>query len=150
MDLTSPAFENKQTIPRKYTCQGEDISPPLVFSNIPDSTKTLALIMEDPDVPERIRKDQLWIHWVVYNLPPDLSGLKENQKVPGFLGLNTSGKAAYMGPCPPDREHRYFFTLYALDKNLDLPKGVSKKELLQAMEGHILAKAQLIGLYNKT
>lgn len=150
MKLQSLAFTDQGAIPRKYTCQGEDCSPPLSFSDVPKETKTLALIVEDPDVPEWVRKDRLWVHWVVYNLPPNLKGLDENQKVPGLLGLNTSGKAKYMGPCPPDREHRYFFTLYALSKKIELPVGARKEEVLKEMEGHILAKAQLIGLYEQT
>lgn len=150
MKIQSSAFEHKGVIPKKYTCQGGDISPPLSFFQVPETAKTLALIMEDPDVPLWVRKDQLWVHWVLYNLPPDLSGIEENQKASGLLGLNTSGKAAYMGPCPPDREHRYFFKLYALDTTLNFPKSPSRDELLAAMKGHILAEAQIVGRYEKT
>ena len=105
--------------------------------------------MDDPDVPAFVRKDQMWDHWVIFNIPPETKHLTEGKTPPGIQGNNTSGNAEYEGPCPPDREHRYFFRLYALDTTLDLPTGATKQEVLGEMEGHILAQAELIGLYKK-
>src|SRR5437899_6967753 len=105
--------------------------------------------MDDPDVPVQLRKDQMWDHWVVYNIPPETKQFKEAATPPGIQGKNTSGQNKYQGPCPPDREHRYFFKLYALDAMLRLPPGASKKEVEQAMQGHILKEAHLMGKYEK-
>lgn len=142
MEITSPAFKHKEYIPEKYTCEGEDINPELDISGIPDGTASLALIMDDPDAPMGV-----WVHWVVFDIPV-VSRIKENS-VPGKLGLTNSGRRDYHGPCPPSGTHRYFFKVYALDTKLNLPEGISKGQLEKAMQGHILAKAELIGLYKK-
>ncbi|MFZ0564961.1 MAG: YbhB/YbcL family Raf kinase inhibitor-like protein, partial [Chlamydiales bacterium] len=139
MQLKSPVFEKGSTIPRKYTCQGIDVSPPLEIADVPAEAKSLALIMDDPDVPESVRKDGMWVHWVVYNIEPSIKGIEEGTQSLGTFGKNTGNQNRYMGPCPPDREHRYFFKLYALDTSLSLGSGATKEELLKAMEGHIIA-----------
>lgn len=149
MKITSPAFSEGGKIPLKFTCEGENINPELHFDAIPENAKALALIMDDPDVPEFIRKERMWDHWVVFNIPPKTKKIEENSQPLGTAGKNTSGKLNYEGPCPPDREHRYFFKLYALDQELDLLEGVTKTEVEKAMQGHILAKAQLMGRYEK-
>jgi Raf kinase inhibitor-like YbhB/YbcL family protein len=147
--ITSSAFEHNGTIPPKYTCDGEDINPPLMFADIPEGAKSLVLIMDDPDVPKNLRPDGMWDHWVVFNLEPTTVSIEEGKEPAGTSGNNSWGKRGYGGPCPPDREHRYFFKLYALDTKLDLPEGSSKKEVEQAMRGHVLAQGELIGLYNR-
>ena len=149
MKITSPAFTEGGKIPSKFTCEGEDINPELQFSDVPSSAKTLVLILDDPDVPEFVRKDRMYDHWVVFNIPPATNKIPENSQPSGIPGKNTSGGLDYVGPCPPDREHRYFFKLYALDHELALPKGATKKEVEKAMEGRIIAEAQLMGRYEK-
>ncbi len=149
MQLSSPVFERGKSIPSLYTCQGKDINPPLVISDVPKNTKSLVLIMDDPDVPPAVRKDGMWVHWVVFNIPPDTKNIKENTVPPGILGKETGGKKNYRGPCPPDGEHRYFFKLYALDSLLDLEAGATKEEVEEAMTGHILAHTELMGKYIK-
>lgn len=149
MKISSTAFVHNGKIPSIYTCEGKGINPPLAFEGVPLETKSLALIMDDPDVPEFVRKDRMWVHWVVFNMPSTLEEIVENSTPPGTSGKNTGGALGYQGPCPPDREHRYFFKLYALDAVLSLPQGATKAELEKAMQGHILAQAELIGLYNK-
>jgi Raf kinase inhibitor-like YbhB/YbcL family protein len=140
--VKSPAFENNKQIPSKYTCDGDDVSPPLTIEGIPEKTKSLALIMEDPDAPAG-----LWIHWLVWNIPPTAK-IQENS-VPGTQGLNTNKKNSYHGPCPPGGTHRYFFKVYALDTHLNLG-ALSEKEILEnAMQSHILANGELIGLYRR-
>lgn len=152
MILESSVFENKGFIPVKYTCNGQDISPPLMWSNIPRETKSFVLICDDPDIP---RKDEnslrIWDHWVVYNIPPYLSTLEEGAPLPeGALeGLNTWGKTGYGGPCPPDREHRYFFKLYALDTTLHFNKTPTKEMIEESIRHHILGETLLIGLYSQ-
>ncbi len=143
MRLTSPEFKNNSLIPVKFTCEGEDINPTLDIKDIPAGTEELALIVDDPDAPMGT-----WVHWVIYNIPV-VSQIKENN-VPGRLGVNNLGKRDYHGPCPPSGTHRYFFKIYSLDKKLDLPEGISKDELEKAMKGHILDKAELIGLYKRS
>ena len=143
MKLTSPAFEHNQMIPKKYTCQGEDINPPLAISGIPEGTKSLVLIMDDPDAP-----GGNWDHWLIYNIAPTAE-IKENS-VPGTQTRNDFGRLDYGGPCPPLGTHRYFFKLYALDTTLVFKGAPSKEALEKAMQGHILEKAELIGLYQKT
>lgn len=150
MKLSSEAFKHNGPIPSKYTCQGIDISPPLDITDVPAGTKSLALVMDDPDVPERIRKDRLWVHWIIYNMDPKTRHIEENVIEPGILGKNSGGMNRYMGPCPPDKEHRYFFKIYALDTKLSLPEGVSKEQLLNEMDGHILAQAELMGRFEKS
>lgn len=145
LQIASSAFSNNGAIPSKYTCDGDDISPSLVITGVPEGTKSLVLIMDDPDAPVG-----MWDHWVVFNIPPSVSEIAEGQEPQGIHGKGTSGNLEYQGPCPPDREHRYFFKLYALDTELDLKEGVSKKEVEKAMENHILDRTELVGLYERT
>jgi Raf kinase inhibitor-like YbhB/YbcL family protein len=144
MALTSPAFNAGEPIPTKFSCDGEDISPELDWFGIPEGTVSLALIMDDPDAPVGT-----WVHWVLYNLPMDLSGLREGMTGVGLDGTNSWNQAGYGGPCPPSGTHRYFFKLYALDIYLDLDPGADKGALEAAMEGHILGQAELMGTYNR-
>ncbi len=148
MNIRSTAFEHEGKIPSKYTCDGDDISPPLFFSDIPKNAKSLVLIMEDPDVPMYIRPDGMWDHWVLFNIPPETTEIGTGQQT-GTPGITTSNKLKYGGPCPPDREHRYYFKLFALDTKLDLKEGATKKQVLEAIKGHILAEAILMGKYKK-
>lgn len=147
MELISSAFQHMGEIPTKYACDGDKISPPLSFVDVPAGTKSLVLIMEDPDVPRTLRPDGMFDHWTVWNIPPTTKEVAENQAPAGVEGQNTRGTLGYIPPCPPDREHRYFFKLFALDKALNLPKMSSKKELLNAMNGLIIESAELIGRY---
>ena len=140
MKLESLDFENQGFIPKKFTCDGEDINPGLIIEDVPEGTKRLALIMEDPDAPMGT-----WVHWIVFNIP--VTDIIEENSVPGIQGINDFRKLEYGGPCPPSGTHRYFFRLYALDEKLSLKEGCTKKELEEAMEGHILATAELVGLY---
>ncbi len=149
MQLTSTAFKDSSAIPSRYTCDGENISPPLVWSEIPNGTKTFVLIMEDPDVPRNLRPDGLFIHWLVWNIPPQVTSIAERREPPGVPGLNTAKKFGYTGPCPPDRSHRYYFRLFALDCELTIDSTASKGELVGAMAGHILDQAELMGRYER-
>ena len=142
MQITSPEFKHNEHIPAKFTCEGEDVNPALVIEGIPKDAQSLALIMDDPDAPMRT-----WVHWVVFDIPL-ISRIEENS-VPGKLGVTTAGSKAYHGPCPPSGTHRYFFKIYALDTKLNLNEGISKGQLEKAMQGHIVDKAELIGLYKK-
>jgi Raf kinase inhibitor-like YbhB/YbcL family protein len=142
MKLSSSAFENNETIPSEYTCDGADVSPPLSFSNVPKNTKSLALIMDDPDAPMGT-----WVHWLVWNIPVNTTGFSKGENITYLQGKNDFGRYDYGGPCPPSGTHRYFFKLYALDVMLQLNKGSTKKQLESAMSGHILEEAQLIGTY---
>lgn len=142
MKLTSPEFENNGYIPKKFTCQGEDVNPSLAIAEMPAATKTLALIVDDPDAPMGT-----WVHWVVFNIPA--TDRIEEKSVPGMQGITSNGATGYHGPCPPSGTHRYFFKIYAIDNELKLPENISKNELMAAMKGHILGEAQLIGLYKK-
>lgn len=150
-ELTSTAFTNGQAIPRKYTCDGDDISPPLEWANEPQGTLSLALIADDPDAPVGT-----WVHWVLYNVPAGTHTLPESVPPDAELsdgrrhGKNSWGRTGYGGPCPPGGTHRYFFKLYALDTVLDLGSGASKEQLLSAMEGHIVAQAELMGTYRRS
>jgi len=152
LQLNSAAFSNYETIPKRYTCHGENISPPLSWSDMPPGTESLTLIVADPDVPNPAAPQRTWTHWVLYNIPPQAHGLpqgagkkdlpKETQQ-----GLNDWKETGYGGPCPPVGRHRYFFRLYALDtvlKNLEKP---TKKQLEAAMQGHILGWTELVGTY---
>ena len=150
MKLRSSAFEHGAKIPSKYTCDGENISPPLTISDVPSGTKSLVLIMEDPDVPKNIRKDGMWDHWVVFDMPGDLCEIREGEEPEGTHGIGTGENLSYFGPCPPDREHRYFFRLYALDIELGLPEKATKQEVEKAMEKHIISKAELVGMYERS
>jgi Raf kinase inhibitor-like YbhB/YbcL family protein len=142
MKISSPEFTNNGFIPKKFTCQGEDINPTLIIEDIPKEAKSLALIVDDPDAPMGT-----WIHWVVFDIPI-VSRIEENS-IPGKQGINDFGKKDYGGPCPPSGIHRYFFKIYVLDKILNLSEGISKRELEKAMQGCILDKAELVGLYKK-
>lgn len=151
LNLKSKAFDNKGYIPQKYTCEGEDISPPLEWTNVPSKVKSFALICEDPDAPMGN-----WVHWVIFNIPANITNLEEGVLPKGLLskgiicGLNDFGKIGYGGPCPPlGPAHRYFFKLYALDTFLPLKEGILKQQALSAMDGHIIAQTELIGLFSR-
>jgi Raf kinase inhibitor-like YbhB/YbcL family protein len=145
MAIASPAFEHKGTIPVKHTCDGMDVSPPLVIENVPSDARSLAIIMDDPDAP-----GGTWVHWVVWNIPPETGKIREGS-LPGGAkqGVNDFRKRSYGGPCPPSGVHRYFFRLYALKKKLDLGGSARKRDLLRAMEGHVLMEADLMGRYKR-
>lgn len=149
MQLTSPAFEQGGKIPSEYTCDGQNVSPELNISGMVFGAKSLVLIVDDPDVPESVRKDRMWVHWVVFNIPPNTSRIPKNSQPHGTPGMNTGNQLSYMGPCPPDREHRYYFKLYALDDLLDLPRGATKEEVVKEMQGHIMAESELMGRYER-
>jgi Raf kinase inhibitor-like YbhB/YbcL family protein len=152
MILTSTNFVNQGTIPGRHTCDSNDISPALMWSNPPSGTKSFALIVDDPDAPDPANPRMTWVHWVLYNIPATTGTLTEEvKKLPdGTLdGLNDWKQTGYRGPCPPIGKHRYFFKLYALDTVLPDLKTPAKAKLEKAMEGHILAKAELVGLYQK-
>ena len=150
MKITSTAFEEGDLIPRQYTCDGEDISPPLEWADLPEGTQSLALICDDPDAPSGT-----WVHWVVFNIPAPTSELPEGfpgeEELPDGTrqGRNDFRRIGYGGPCPPGGTHRYFFKLYALDTFLDEAPGITRDELLEAMEGHILVKSELMGRYRR-
>ncbi|MCZ7384159.1 MAG: YbhB/YbcL family Raf kinase inhibitor-like protein [Candidatus Methanoperedens sp.] len=149
ISISSEAFNDGGTIPDEYTCEGEDISPPLSWQGLPDGTKSIALIMDDPDASGRA-----FVHWVIYNIPGSTQKLskgiprKEKLADGSLQGMTDFGKAGYGGPCPPlGKPHRYFFKIYAIDKILDLPSKASKEDVETAMKGHILAQGELIGKY---
>jgi len=143
LTVSSPAFENNKLIPSKYTCDGDNVNPPLTIEDTPKETKSLVLIVDDPDAPMGT-----WDHWIVWNILPT-SKIEENT-VPGTEGINDSRKHSYGGPCPPWGTHRYFFKVYALDTKLDLSPNSNKKDVEKAMQGRILAKGELIGLYRRS
>ncbi len=152
LKLVSEAFSEGGAIPRKYTCEGDDVSPPLAWSGIPHGTKSLALIADDPDAPDPKAPKMTWVHWVLYNLPADASGLAEGAKVlpaGAAAGLNDWKRLGYGGPCPPIGRHRYFFKLYALDTVLSGMRSPNKPAVEAAMRNHILGQAALIGTYEK-
>ena len=149
MQLTSTAFADSASIPLVYSCEGENINPPLAWADVPVGTKSFVLIMEDPDVPRNLRPDGLFVHWMVWNIPPTVTEIPEHSEPAGVTGLNTAGQIGYRGPCPPHGSHRYFFRLYALDCELTIESTVAKGELLQTMNGHILGQAELMGRYEK-
>jgi len=140
--VRSQAFGQKQKIPSKYTCDGDDVNPPLKIEQLPSEAKSLVLIIDDPDAPSGT-----WDHWVVWNIPPT-DKIEENA-VPGIEGTNSFGKHSYGGPCPPSGTHRYYFKVYALDAELKLGSNSKKKDVEKAMQNHILAKGELIGLYSR-
>ncbi|MEM3074669.1 MAG: YbhB/YbcL family Raf kinase inhibitor-like protein [Candidatus Pacearchaeota archaeon] len=148
MKLTSKVFENNGRIPVKYTCDGENINPPIEISDVPKSAVSLVLIMDDPDAIKPAGK--VWDHWVIWNIPPDTKIINENS-IPkdAIQGVNSRNMNSYTGPCPPDKEHRYFFKLYALSKILNLPKNSTKKDVEKAMKNHIIDRAELIGKYKR-
>jgi hypothetical protein len=137
-------FDHEAMIPSKYTCDGEDVSPELEFSDIPQETESLAIVMDDPDCPSGT-----FDHWVVWNIPPETEMIMEGKEPEGTQGSTGFGRRGYGGPCPPSGTHRYFFKLYALDSMLDLEEGSSKDELERAIEGHIIEKAVLMGRYSR-
>lgn len=149
MQLLSSAFKHMGSIPLKYSCDGSGINPELIIKEVPPHAKSLVLIMDDPDVPASVRKDCMWDHWIVFNIPPTTTHIPENSIPQGIICKNTGGGLCYQGPCPPDREHRYFFKLYALDCELDLSEGASKSQVEKAMQGHIIAQTELMGKYKR-
>ena len=153
LSITSTAFEQNGRIPSTYTCDGDrTINPPLAFSSVPEGAKSLALIMDDPDVPKQLKPDGVFDHWILFNISPATAGSAEGGSV-ATAGANGAGKNAYTGPCPPPQyepsEHRYVFVLYALDSELSLKEGASKAEVLKAAERHVIQQAELIGKYKR-
>jgi Raf kinase inhibitor-like YbhB/YbcL family protein len=152
LKITSPVFSDSAAIPAKHTCEGDDVSPPLAWSGVPEGTKSLALIVDDPDAPDPKAPQRTWVHWVLYDLPPTSTGLAEGvETLPAGTkgGLNDWQRADYGGPCPPIGRHRYFFKLYALDTTLSGLSEPTKAEVEAAMRGHVLAEAQIVGTYQK-
>lgn len=146
MHIGSSAFDHNQKIPAKYTCDGEDINPSLDFAEVPEGAKSLALIVDDPDAPAGT-----WVHWTLWNIAPDIQEIEEKGVPEGAVqGMTSFGRPGYGGPCPPSGTHRYFFKLYALDTELELPEDADAHELEEAMAGHILAQSELIGLYSRS
>jgi Raf kinase inhibitor-like YbhB/YbcL family protein len=150
--LTSSAFQPNGAIPAKYTCEGESVSPPLTWSALPQGTRSVAIVLEDPDAPDPAKRQRTWVHWVVYDLPPGGSLAENARQLPaGALGgANDWKKTEYGGPCPPVGQHRYVHHIYALDEVLPDLHGPAKADLLRAMEGHVLAQGELVGTYQKT
>lgn len=154
LTLSSSAFHHNGEIPSRYTCDGQDISPPLAWSGMPAGTKSLVLIVDDPDAPDPAAPRMIWVHWLLYNLPPDSAGLPE-AVVPRNLpngtldGINDWKRTGYGGPCPPIGRHRYYHKLYALDTVLPDLGQPTKAKLEKAMQGHVLAKAEVIGTYQR-
>lgn len=155
LTLTSTAFRHNGEIPEQYTCDGEDISPPLSWSGVPDGTQSLVLIVDDPDAPDPKAPKMTWVHWVLYNLPPDTTSLAEDldpEDLPkGTLeGVNDWKRTGYGGPCPPMGRHRYFHKLYALDTVLPDMNRPTKARIESAMQGHILSQAEIVGTYQRS
>ena len=144
MKITSPAFQHTKEIPSEYTCEGSDTSPEFNIEDVPEGTKSLVLINDDPDAPGRT-----WDHWIVFNIPPHVTKIEKGKEPKGVAGTNSWGRTGYGGPCPPSGIHRYYFKLYALDVMLNLASGATKKQLLKEMENHILGEAQLMGKYKR-
>ncbi|MDH5426440.1 MAG: YbhB/YbcL family Raf kinase inhibitor-like protein [Gammaproteobacteria bacterium] len=155
LSLQSPAFQNGASIPSQYTCEGDNISPPLNWQGVPAEAKSLVLIIDDPDAPDPSAPRMVWSHWLVYNIPCDTNGLPA-AVTPGQLpagckqGTNDWQKTAYGGPCPPIGRHRYFHKLYALDTGLALSGRVNKSKIENAIKDHVIASAQLVGTYEKS
>jgi len=153
LSLSSSAFESGDTMPSEYTCDADEVSPPLSVAGAPEGTRSFVLIMEDPDVPKIVKPDGVFLHWLVFNIPSEMQEVPEGGMV-GVSGHNGMGKEGYIGPCPPPQyepsEHRYFFKLYALDSMLGLSAGATKEEVMQAMQGHILGETELMGRYKRT
>ena len=155
LTLSSPAFSASSAIPPQYTCDGDDLSPPLEWTSVPTGTQSLALIIDDPDAPDPKAPKMTWVHWVLYNIAPDQTrlaeGVAERDLPPGTrVGINDSKEAAYGGPCPPRGRHRYFHKLYALDTVLPDLGTPTKAKLEEAMRGHIIEQAELIGTYERS
>ena len=157
MTLNSPAFKQDGQIPSKYTCEGEDVSPPLAWAGVPDGTKSLVLIVDDPDAPDPKAPQRVWVHWVVYNIPPDVKGLRENASKAGLpqgtvVGLNDFKKMGYGGPCPPRGHglHHYHFRLLALSiDRLPVSAKAACRRVEQEARKHVIAEATLVGLYQR-
>jgi Raf kinase inhibitor-like YbhB/YbcL family protein len=154
LTIRSPAFADGGEIPRKYTCEGEDAVPPLSWSGVPAGAKSLVLIVDDPDVPDPAAPKRMWVHWVVYDIPPDSDGIAEGGATyvlprGAKEGTNDWKRTRFGGPCPPIGRHRYFHKLYALDTTLEALTAPTKAELEAAMQGHVLAGAVLVGTYEK-
>lgn len=154
LKVTSSAFQQGGAIPSKYTCEGQDISPPLAWSGVPSNAKSIAMIVDDPDAPDPAKPQRVYVHWVVYNIPIATNSLPENASKKGMpkgavQGKNDWGKAEYGGPCPPIGRHRYFFKLYALDTELTGLSNPTKADLEQSMKGHIVDSGDLMGTYQK-
>jgi Raf kinase inhibitor-like YbhB/YbcL family protein len=152
LELRSPAFANNQEIPEVYTCEGANVSPPLVWSGVPDDAISLVLIVDDPDAPDPRAPTRTYVHWVLYDMTPTTPGLKEAQTTPptgARQGLNDWKQRGYGGPCPPVGRHRYFFKLYALDTMLGELRSPTKDVVEQAMRPHVLAQAELVGTYER-
>lgn len=146
MKISSPAFSYNGKIPQQYTCEGQNINPPLKIEEIPQNTQSLALIMEDPDAVSGI-----WVHWIIYNIPPKISQILENQVPPGVEGTISFGNQGYGGPCPPNiPPHRYFFKLFALDTEITAREPINAQELREKMTGHVIDSAEIVGIYQKT
>lgn len=143
LSVKSPAFKQGELIPKKYTCDGEDINPPLIIEGVPKEAKTLVLAMDDPDAPSGT-----WDHWIVWNIAASTAKIGEDS-VPGMEGENSFGRTGYGGPCPPSGTHRYFFKVYALDTQLNLTGRSKKKDAEKVMQGHVLAKGELMGVYRR-
>jgi len=155
LEIRSTAFESGGAIPSRFTCEGRDLSPPLEWQGLPKGTKSLVLIVDDPDAPDPAAPKMTWVHWVLADLPPETQGLDEGvapRALPGGTveGVNDWGRTGYGGPCPPVGRHRYFHKLYALDAVLALPQRPTKAQVEAAMRGHVLAHAELIGTYQKS
>ena len=154
MTITSPVFRHEGAIPARHTCEGDDVSPPLMVGGVPTAAKTLALIVDDPDAPDPAAPKRVWVHWVIYNLPPTTKELPEGVRADALpagtrVGKNDWGNAEYGGPCPPIGRHRYFHKLYALDTELPDLGRPNKAALEKAMQGHVIAEATLMGTYQK-
>lgn len=150
MRIESPAFEENGLLPSAYTCDGVGVNPPLTFADVSKDAKSLTLIVDDPDVSKDRHPDGLFVHWVLWNIDPLTVGIGENSVPQGAVeGATTRGVPGFVRACPPDREHRYFFKLYALDTRLDLPVVAGKDELEKAMEGHVVASATLMARYDR-
>ena len=147
LQISSTAFPANGSIPAKYTCDGQGFNPPLTFGSIPTKTQSLVLIVDDPDVPKNVMPSGVFDHWLIWDLPANSQGFAEGA---GKGGVNGMGQQGFMGPCPPDREHRYFFKLYALDTKLTGAKIANKKDLEAAMDGHIIERAELVGRYERS
>lgn len=145
LTITSTVFANNSRMPVKYTCDGDDISPPLNIGGVPTNAKSLVLIMDDPDAPAGT-----WDHWIVFNIPPQTEVIGEGEEPMGVKGENSWDRTGYGGPCPPSGTHRYFFKVYALDTQLNLSSGVRKNEIERAIEGHVLAFGELVGFYSRS
>lgn len=154
LKLSSPSFKNGDTIPEKHTCDGLAINPELHISGVDQAATSLVLFVDDPDVPKQIRADQMFDHWVVFNIPRSTEVIEEGQDPDGTIGANSNNNPGYFGMCPPPqyepKEHRYQFKLFALDKTLDLPKGSTKNEVADAMDGHIIQEDKITGVYERS